>query len=556
MHFNRHLSDAAPQIIEADFRMIGEKRHWDRGVGDALGNHERGKTNAKGVAETSVGQDDKRESNATLRYWTKEGLLEVATSERSIPIDLQTGSVTLSVMLDPIKALKEYIRFPSVSTDSAYAEGMRGAREYAIGLLEGLGFTVEVVETELHPILLAERFGDPAWPHVVVYGHYDVQPADPFDLWTSAPFEPEERDGRLYGRGAADNKGPTIVHMAALSRVLAEHPDLRLNITYVIEGEEEIGSPSMPKFFDAYAERLSKADFMLVSDTGSPSSRQIVITTALRGLVDIEVKLRGAKGDLHSGIHGGAVYNPLQAMAEICASLHNPDGSVNVPGFYDDVLPVLDWEREELKRYPETEESYQKMLDVPAFFPANGLSPLEAVRFGPTLEFNGMGGGYQGEGSKTVIPSKAFVKITCRLVANQDPVKIKAQLMNAITERCPKGVTLEFRDGGIAAAYLAVPPGRPNTPPDQPKSLARAFKSADAAIASSFGNPPIYLREGGSIPVIADFNKRAGLDALMVGLFTPACNLHAPDESFHLGLMANAITAFEQIFKDIAGVGS
>jgi acetylornithine deacetylase/succinyl-diaminopimelate desuccinylase-like protein len=457
-------------------------------------------------------------------------------------------------MLNPVEALKEYIRFPSVSTDPAYAAGMKGAREYATGLLEQLGFTVEVVKTELHPILLAERCGDLSWPHIVIYGHYDVQPADPFELWTSEPFEPQERDGRLYGRGTADNKGPTIVHMTALSRVLEKYPQLPLNITYVIEGEEEIGSPSMSKFFDQYAERLSKADFMLVSDTGSPNAEQLVITTALRGLVDLEIKVRGPKSDLHSGIHGGAVYNPLQALMEICASLHNPDGSVNVPGFYDDVLPVLDWEYEELKRYPETVESYQAMLDVPAFYPANGLSPLEAVRFGPTLEFNGIGGGYQGEGSKTVIASEAFAKITCRLVANQDPHKIQDQVVAAIKARCPAGVTLKVRSGPVAEAYLAVPPERPNTPADQPESLARAFKSADKAIAANFGHAPIYLREGGSIPVIADFNKRAGLDALMIGLFTPIDNLHAPDEGFDLGLMDNAISAFEEIFCDIAGV--
>lgn len=457
-------------------------------------------------------------------------------------------------MLDPLETLKSYIRFASVSTDPAYAEGMAGARDYAAGLLEQLGFAVEVVETELHPIVLAERFGNPEWPHVVLYGHYDVQPADPFELWTTDAFDPQVRDGRLYGRGTADNKGPTVVHMTALARVLEAHPDLPLNITYVIEGEEEIGSPSMPKFFDRYAERLSQADFMLVSDTGSPNTEQIVITTALRGLVDLEIKLKGAKVDLHSGIHGGAVYNPLQALTEICASLHSADGSVNVPGFYDDVLPVLDWERDELKRYPETLESYQDMLEVPAFAPANGLNALEAVRFGPTLEFNGLGGGYQGEGSKTVIPSEAFAKITCRLVASQDPVKVQEQVIAAIEARCPAGVRLSIRRGGIAEAYLVVPPERPNTPADQPASLARAFKAADASIESAFGNAPIYLREGGSIPVIADFKKRAGLDALMIGLFTPVDNLHAPDESFDLGLMERAIGAFEQIFKEIAGV--
>ncbi len=455
-------------------------------------------------------------------------------------------------MFDPITALKEYVRFPSVSTDSKYAEGLDGARSYICGLLKTLGFSLEVVETERHPIVYAERFGRPEWPHIVLYGHYDVQPADPFNLWTSPAFAAEERNGRLYGRGAADNKGPTIVHMAALQSLLSKRPDLPLNITYVIEGEEEIGSPSMPAFFDRYGDRLAKADFMLVSDTGSPNTDQIVITTALRGLVDLEVRLTGPKVDLHSGIHGGAVYNPLQALSELCASLHLPDGSVNVPGFYDDVVPAEDWEREELKRYPETEASYRDLLDVPAFAPARGLNPLEAVRFGPTLELNGIGGGYQGEGSKTVIPREAFAKITCRLVANQDPIAIQDKVIATLEERCPQGVRLNVRRGGTAEAYLVVPPNRPNTPRDQPASLARAFAAADQAIESSFGRAPIYLREGGSIPVIADFKKRSGLDALMIGLFTPEDNLHAPDESFDLGLLSRAVTAFEQILSGIA----
>lgn len=455
-------------------------------------------------------------------------------------------------MFDPLIALKEYVRFPSVSTDPAYAEGMSGAREYICGLLRELGFSIEVVETERHPVILAERFGEPDWPHVVLYGHYDVQPADPFDLWSSPAFEPEVRNGRIYGRGTADNKGPTIVHMAALARVFSERPNLPLNITYVIEGEEEIGSPSMPAFFDEYSERLSKADFMLVSDTGSPNTEQIVITTALRGLVDLEIRLTGAKSDLHSGIHGGAVCNPLHALAEICASLHLPDGSVNVPGFYDDVLPVYDWERDELKRYPETVESYRELLQVPAFAPARGLNPLEAVRFGPTLELNGIGGGYQGEGSKTVIPREAFAKVTCRLVAGQDPTEIQNRVIEAVEERCPKSVRLSIRRGATAEAYLVVPPGRPNTPANYPSSLSRAFSSADKSIEAAFGKAPIYLREGGSIPVIADFKKRAGLDALMVGLFTPEDNLHAPDESFDLTLMERAIEAFRSILSAIA----
>ena len=248
-------------------------------------------------------------------------------------------------MTDPLELLKAYIQHPSVSTDPAFSEGMLASRSFVTNLLQQLDFSVETIETDLHPILLAERLGDPDWPHIVLYAHYDVQPADPYELWQSPPFEPEVRDGRLYGRGAADNKGPTIVHLAALSQVLEAHPNLPLNISYVVEGEEEIGSPSMPKFFAEYGARLSKADYLLVSDTGSPNAEQIVVTTALRGLVDLEVELKGPAQDLHSGVHGGAVYNPLRALMEIAASLHNADGSVNVPGFYEAVTGVEDWER-------------------------------------------------------------------------------------------------------------------------------------------------------------------------------------------------------------------
>jgi len=225
-----------------------------------------------------------------------------------------------------------------------------------------------------------------------------------------------------------------------------------------------------------------------------------------------------------------------------------------VPGFYDDVFPIHDWEREELKRYPETDESYRELLGVRGFFPAGGLSPLEAVRFGPTLEFNGIGGGYQGQGSKTVIPSEAFAKITCRLVANQDPAKIQEAVIAAIKARCPDALELDIRRGGSGEPYMVVPPGHPDAPADQPEALVRAFHSVDAAIAKTFGRPPIYLREGGSIPVIADFKNRAGLDSLMVGLFTPLDNLHAPNESFDLSIMDRAIDAFEQVLQDIAGM--
>jgi len=449
---------------------------------------------------------------------------------------------------DALETLKSYLRFPSVSTDKNFQEGMKGARDFVGGLLKDMGFSVELVETECHPIIFAERFVGEDLPHIVLYGHYDVQPADPLDLWDSAAFEPEERNGRIYGRGSADNKGPTIVHIGALHKVLSEQPDLALNITYVIEGEEEMGSPSMPKFFDRYADRLSKADMMFVSDTGSPTTDQIVITTALRGLVELEIKVKGPKSDLHSGIYGGAVYNPLHALSEIIASLHNADGSVNVLRFYDGVSKIEAWEREELKGYPMNLSEYQSMLEVPGFYQPRGFSPLEAVRFEPTLEINGMGGGYQGEGTKTIIPSEAFAKITCRLVAGQKGDEVQDHVIKAIEDRCPEGVTLEVRRGCFANAYSIIPPNKSESV-DCTDFLRNAFSVTDSAIKKLFGNSPLYLREGGSIPVIADFKNRAGLEAIMVGLFTPEDNLHAPNESFDIELMNKATATFAEIFS-------
>lgn len=454
---------------------------------------------------------------------------------------------------DPVEALTEYVRCPSVSADSAYADGLDAARAFAAGQLTALGFEVEIVETPKHPIILAERGGDPSWPCVLIYGHYDVQPADPFDLWESPAFEPRVRNGRIFARGAADNKGPQIVHMTALGRVLEKHPDLPLRIKYLIEGEEEIGSPSFKGFLSKYKDRL-EADMVLVSDTGSPSPEQLVITTGLRGLAGFEVKVKGPKSDLHSGVHGGSVMNPLQALMQICSSLHNPDGRVNVPGFYDDVLPVYQWEQDELSRLPTTLDQYQEFLGVPQFHCAEGYNPFEAIRFGPTLEFNGVGGGYQGEGKKTVIPSEAFAKISCRLVPNQRGKEIAELVMQTIRDRCPASVTVEITDPEMGDPYLVVPPGRENTPGDISPFFARAFERAELAIEGAFGTRPIYLREGGSIPIISDLKDVVGLDSLLIGLFTPEDNLHAPNESFHLGILEKAVGAFEVLFTDLAGL--
>ncbi len=458
-------------------------------------------------------------------------------------------------MFDPIEKLKEFIRHPSVSADSSFHTGMVGAQEFVSGLLGSLGFKVEVVKTALHPIILAERSGPSEWPHVIIYGHYDVQPADPLNLWESPAFEPTIRGGRLYGRGAADNKGPLMTHIAAVARLLERRPDLPLRITFMIEGEEEMGSPSFPDFLAAQRERLSRADLVFLSDTGIPDENQIVITCGLRGLVLCDVEVTGPKVDLHSGLHGGVLRNPIQAIAELCASLHTPDGRVNIPGFYDDVLEVEPWEREELVKLGGDAGKYRDFLGIRDFHTPPGYSPFEAVRFLPTLEFNGIGGGYQGEGSKTVIPSRAMVKISCRLVANQNPAAIRELLYRTIRERMPSDVSFRIIDQHAGTPYVVVPPGRSNTPPDQSPVLARAFRAADRAVSEVFGRPPLYLREGGSVPIIADIKRVLGLDSVMMGLFLPEDNLHAPNESFHLGVMEKGMRASEQILDQLAAGG-
>jgi len=277
----------------------------------------------------------------------------------------------------------------------------------------------------------------------------------------------------------------------------------------------------------------------------------LVVTTGLRGLSAMEVKIFGPKQDLHSGVHGGALLNPLQALMQACASLHDQEGRVTVPGFYDAVRPPEQWEREELAKLPITEEDYAKFLGVSKFFPPPGYSSLEGIRFCPTLEFNGVGGGYQGEGSKTVIPAEAFAKITCRLVPDQKSEDIANKVRQAIEEACPTAVRVEVQLKGGGDPYVVIPPGKPGSSGQESELMKKAFSVAEDCIESGFGTRPIFLREGGSIPIIQDLKELAGLDSLMIGLFTNEDNLHAPDESFNLTIMDRAINSFEKFFKQL-----
>lgn len=456
------------------------------------------------------------------------------------------------MITDPINALLEYVSYASVSTDPTYHKGMEDARNFVVKELSDLGFDIELIQTPLHPIVLASRIKNPEWPHVMFYAHYDVQPADPLDLWKTDPFKPEVRNGRLYARGATDNKGPFIVQLAALTRVFERDADIPLNFTFLVEGEEEIGSPSFGEFLKKYKDRLKQADVLLISDTGSASIDQVIITTSLRGLVGLEIEVTGPKTDLHSGLYGGQVRNPIQALTEICSSLHNEDGRVNVPGFYDDVALPEEWERAELSKDPISEEDLKNFLDVPEFYPPKGYTVSEAVRFAPTLEFNGIGGGYQGNGSKTIIPAKAFIKITCRLVANQTVEDVRKKVTKAIESRMPKGVRVSVhqRDGG--EPYLVIPPHRSNSPNPYPKMLGRLFDIADESIATIFGNSPLYLRSGGSIPIIGDIKVATGLDPVMIGLCLGEDGMHAPNESFNLEMMERGISLYENILEKLA----
>ncbi len=454
-------------------------------------------------------------------------------------------------MFDPVEKLKEYIRHASVSADSKFKDGIAGAQQFLLTLFTEIGFQAEAVPTALHSVIVAKRGGDPGWPHVIIYGHYDVQPPDPLSKWDTPPFEPTIKGERIYGRGTADNKGPLMVHITAVARLLEKNPNLPLRITFVVEGEEEIGSKNFKTFLKENKHRLN-GDFIYMSDNGIQSPEQMVVTVGLRGMLALEVELTGPKSDLHSGMHGGVLLNPLQALAEIAASLHTPDGRVNIPGFYAKVVEPEQWERDQLKQANLDQKAYQEFLGISQFHTPPGYTPFEAIRFQPTLEFNGFTGGYQGEGTKTVIPSKASCKITCRLVPNQTPENVVDTVINTLRERCPKGVTMTITRQHDATPYVVIPPDRSNTPPDQSPALARCFRALDEAATEVWGQPPLYLREGGSVGLLADLKEVLKLDAVMMGLFLPEDNLHAPNESFHLGVMKKGIATAERVLAKLA----
>lgn len=415
--------------------------------------------------------------------------------------------------------LFEFLRFPSISTDSRHAGDVRNCAEWLVAKLRGMGLTATLHDTPGHPVIVAKNSYQANRPTVLIYGHYDVQPVDPLALWQSDPFQPEIRDGRIWARGATDNKGQMLAHVLGVEQTLREHGELPVNLTFLFEGEEEIGSPNLGPFLAAHREAL-RCDVIAISDTGMVAPNTPTLGYGLRGIACCEVILRGPKTDLHSGLFGGAVANPATAMARLVASLHDSDGRIAIEGFYDDVRPLASWERERWKSVPGVSEAdYLRDTGSPSLFGEPGFSPAERVWARPTAEVNGIGGGYQGEGSKTVLPAEAFVKLSFRLVPDQAPADIMAKVERHLRAHCPPGVTLEFIPGHDGQPYA--------TDPHSPHGLA-----AQAALREVFQADPFLIREGGSIPIVRTFRDVLGTDTLLLGLALPDAQVHAPNENF------------------------
>jgi len=422
--------------------------------------------------------------------------------------------------------LCEYLRLPSVSAQSHHAKDMRATADWVVQHCRAIGLKARKHTTDFHPIVTATTPKRPGKrPHFVVYGHYDVQPPEPLHEWKSPPFEPTIRNGAVYARGATDNKGQHFAHLKAVEAFLKTGTELPCDLTFVIEGEEEVGSESLMKFIREKKREL-KCDAVVVSDTGMPSKKHPALTYSLRGVVAMEITVRGPKADLHSGIYGGSVDNPALVLSQMLAALRDKKGRIAVPGFYEKVQKLSAYERKQMKRLPINERQYRKLVGVPKLFGESGYTHHEQRSARPTLEINGLTSGYQGEGGKTIVPAWARAKITCRLVPDQDPRTICRLLKKQLKKLCPPTVKLKVEEGHGAKPYFV--------PPTGPQAQAALW-----ALREAFGHEPVLLREGGSIPIITEFKNVLGSDSLLLGLALPDDNLHSPNEKFDLDCFHN-----------------
>jgi acetylornithine deacetylase/succinyl-diaminopimelate desuccinylase-like protein len=434
-----------------------------------------------------------------------------------------------------LNELFELIKIPSISSQSEHKPDMRKAAEYwKKTILDAGADKAEIFETKGNPIVYGEKTIDPSLPTVLVYGHYDVMPVDPVDQWLSSPFEPEVRDGKIYARGADDDKGQSFIHAKAFELMVATGT-LPCNVKFMIEGEEEIGSGSL-KTWCVDNKDLLKSDVIIVSDTGMIAEDIPSITTGLRGISCVEVEVSGPSHDLHSGIYGGAVANPVNVLCKMIASLHDENGKVKVKGFYDDVENVGDEERRELAKAPFSLDEYKKSININEVWGEIGYTTTERTGIRPALDVNGIWGGYTGEGSKTIIPAKAFAKISMRLVPNQDCVKIAELFKSHFESLAPVHVTVKVTPTHGGQGYVS--------PIDSPE-----YQAAYKAVSESFGFAPVPFRSGGSIPIISTFEQVLGVKSILLGFGLENDAIHSPNENFPLSNFYRGIETVPLFYK-------
>jgi acetylornithine deacetylase/succinyl-diaminopimelate desuccinylase-like protein len=438
-----------------------------------------------------------------------------------------------------VDELKQYLAIPSISALPQHAADVRRAAEWTGEALKTAGLqNVRLIETPGNPVVYGDWLNAPGKPTILFYGHYDVQPVDPLELWTSPPFEATIRDGEIYARGSADDKGQVFMHIKAVEAHLKQSGSLPLNIKFFIEGEEEVGSVHLDDFVRSHKQELA-ADVVVISDSpmldrGIPS-----ICYGLRGLTYFQIDLRGTKSDLHSGSFGGAVANPAFVLANVLAQMKDRGGRIKIPGFYDDVRALSDAERAEWKKLPFNETKYRKELGAPKLFGESGYSTLERVWARPTFEVNGLLSGFTGEGAKTVLPATAMAKVSMRLVPDQDPKKIGDLFEAYLQKVAPKTVELKV---------TRMHGGKPWMTEFDNKYV----RAAGRAIQQGFGQPPVFNREGGSIPVVSTFQEELGLPSVLFGVGLPDENAHAPDERLDLGNFHNGIIASAYLYQEIS----
>ena len=437
-----------------------------------------------------------------------------------------------------LEELLELLRIPSISAKTEHKEDLiKCAEAVKKRMLEAGADKVEIYPTAGHPVVVGEKIIDPSKPTVLVYGHYDVQPADPLELWRSGPFEPVIKDGKIFARGSCDDKGQFYMHIKAFETLMQTNT-METNIKFIIEGEEEVGSPNLGKFV-AQNKELLKADVVLISDTAMISLENPSIDIGVRGLSYIEVEVTGPNRDLHSGVYGGAVANPITILAQMIASCFDENDHVIIPGFYDDVAEATAEERKLMAAAPYNEEEYKKDLGVKELWGEKGFATNERTGIRPTIELNGIWGGYQGEGAKTVLPSKATAKISARLVPNQSSAKITKLLLDHFKKIAPPSVTVRAFEHHGGEPYL--------TPID-----SKAYKAAAKAMETTFGKKPIPVRGGGSIPICSLFEKELGIKVVFLGFGLDSDNLHSPNEKFDLANFYKGIETIPYFHKYFA----